>query len=43
MKKFSYETPVVEFFDLLVERGFAVSQIESGDFEEGNEEPGTWE
>lgn len=42
MKKFSYETPTVEYFDVLVEQGFAASQLDS-DFEEGGEDAGTWE
>lgn len=42
MNKFSYETPVVEYFDVTVEQGFAASQL-SGDFEEGGEDTGTWE
>lgn len=42
MKKFDYVSPTVEYFDLLVERGFAVSTIES-DFEEAGEDQGTWE
>lgn len=42
MKKFSYETPSVEYFDVLVEKGFAASQIQS-DFEEAGEDTGSWE
>ncbi len=42
MKKFSYEAPALEYFDVRVEQGFAASQVE-GDFEEGGEDAGTWE
>lgn len=43
MKKFEYEAPAVECFSVLVEQGFTVSKVESGDFEQGTEESGTWE
>lgn len=42
MKKFEYEPPTVEVFDVSVEQGFAASQVES-DFEESGEDAGTWE
>lgn len=42
MKRFSYETPTMEYFDLLVEQGFAASKLD-GDFEEAGEDSGTWD
>lgn len=42
MKKIGYETPTVEYFDVTVEQGFAASQL-GGDFEDGGEDPGSWE
>lgn len=43
MNKLIYEAPSVELFEVLVERGFAQSQLEDNGFEDGNGVPGSWE
>lgn len=41
MKKISYEAPSVEYLDVLVEKGFAATDLQ-GDFEQATEENGSW-
>lgn len=42
MKKLDYEAPLVEFFDVCVERGFAQSQMDDSNFEQATEDEGAW-